>query len=389
MILKRLALELEKKKALSGMLNTDLTYVEKSGGNIHFGGKKYVDFTNKDIFDLQSNPFLKKTLHADIERGGATSTSSRIVGGISDSIRSCETRLAKFLGMESSILFPTYNQAVLTLITNVFSELDTLIVAEGVFAPVIDSANLCGMQVAQYTDASSLESLLSRMKDIDKKYLYLELHNPYSPYSINPTVILDLAIKFNLEVILDDSYSLGTIGNRGAGTLEIYHIIPKIMCIISRLDHFSSQLSLVAGSLVLKNYLINFSKTLKTETLPPSSIFAYLDRSVDIVELSLQERKQLSEKSKNLSTKFLLLGMECIHIENSPYFSLIFKNSEIARIFKNHLLTNGFHCDYYSTSVNFHSTCFVPIYISIRHTEIILESFLRVVADIAKKIKML
>lgn len=322
-------------------------------GKITLSGRSCLDFACWDFFDLRQNATLKRRAQEALGAFGISAASSRASGGTFSSHIAAESRLARFLGSESALLFSSRNQAVFSLLTTVLTEQDLLLVPEDISSPAIDAAYLVNAQVKNFNPANpaTLAGQLTQAANFRNRIVFLESISQVSGELASLKELLQICQKNAANLVVDESSALGLLGARGAGAAEYYHLGPEVFCLAGDL---SSALcgfgGFVAGSAVLCSAILNRSRAFRNEASLPPHLTELLVLSIDQIELELAGRESLDLLGKRLRDG--LREISCVEQVSgiSAIVAAHFSSARIAREFSRGLLqkqcfTDNFRLD--------------------------------------------
>ena len=220
-MLNKIKLELEQ-LAAKGLLRQLKPVQSRKDGCVEVRGKQLIDFTNWDYLALNSNRDFLTSLQREIESLGVGACAARTASGTHQRHVACEYRIAQFLNTQSSILFSSKNQAVLSLVTSLVAEGDLVFLDETMHSPVSDAAYLVNAQAIYYHAGSlaQLKSELSKCKPTLRKFIFAESISPVTGIGTDLGYLVELARTFKAQLIVDESYALAALGLRGAGGRE-------------------------------------------------------------------------------------------------------------------------------------------------------------------------
>ena len=388
MIVEQLKIEIEQLIASGLHKELHLRGLRKAG-LIEIKGKRLVDFTNWDILGINENKKFKRAAQKSIEENGIGTASSRLSSGTTISHTSCETRLAKFFGAQSSLLFSSKNQAVFSLLTALANESDLICFDEQIQSPALDVAYLVNAQSLAFNSAnlSALNNELNKFKKVRRKFILLETVSPISGRKINLEELLQIASRHQAFLMLDESFAIASEGLRGAGLLDEKPIGFSEFCLYGSLSNtVPCYGAFVAGSGTITNYIIQRSKTFAHEVPLPPVIAGSIESAIDIIELAQQERSRLAENIKMLRENLSKHGfLDASHADSAVVSIMIGTTKQAIRI-ANLLISKDFFVDVVSLSTSLTDIGLIRLLVNSSHTAKQLESISLSIAEISSKI---
>lgn len=225
----RLQSELQEIKD-SGLYKTERIIESAQGAEIIVGGKKVLNFCANNYLGLSSHPKTIEAAHSAINERGYGMSSVRFICGTQDIHKELEAKIAKFLGMEDTILYVAAFDANGGVFEPLLGEQDAIISDELNHASIIDGVRLCKAQRGRYkhNDMADLEEQLKKLEGARTKLIVTD-----SVFSMDGTIaqldkICDLADKYGALVMLDESHSSGFMGKTGRGVHELCGVMDRI-----------------------------------------------------------------------------------------------------------------------------------------------------------------
>lgn len=246
-----------------------------------------VDFTSNDYLGLARNEALfqriaSRVASLPIKWNGATG--SRLLSGNMSIVEATEVSLAEIFRAEKALVFGSGYTANLAVLSSLPQRGDTIL---------YDSlAHACMKDGARLSQARRFSFLHNDMNDLERKLqradgrVFIAVESIYSmdgdACPLHELVLL--AEKFGATIVLDEAHSTGVMGAGGGGMALALGLHDRIAV---RIYTFGKAMGLhgacVAGSDVLRQYLVNFARPfIYTTALPPHSVvaideaFAYL-----------------------------------------------------------------------------------------------------------------
>src|ERR1051326_3039532 len=129
---------------------------------IQINGRTYLNFSSNDYLGLATHPALKEAALQAIERYGAGSGASRLICGSLAPHHELEQALARFKGVEASLVFSSGYTAALGAIGTVLDKDDIIVLDKLVHASIVDAARSSGakLRIFAHNDLNDLEDIL-------------------------------------------------------------------------------------------------------------------------------------------------------------------------------------------------------------------------------------
>lgn len=239
-----------------------------------------VDFCSNDYLGFVHYELVKKVITQSPEKFSETgSTGSRLIRGNSGLAEELETYLAQYHKSEAAILYNSGYDANVGFFSSVPGKDDIVLYDELIHASVRDGLKMSAATTFpfRHNDMGQVES---RLRNISGKNVYIAVESVYSmdgdfaPLSD----LVTICQKYKAALVVDEAHAGGTYGDKGEGIVAAIGLEDKVF---ARLVTFGKALgvhgAVILGSEVLKEYLINFSRSfIYTTALPPASLKAIL-----------------------------------------------------------------------------------------------------------------
>ena len=258
-----------------------------------------IDFTSNDYLGLARSEELFYAIQQKLDAQRFKSngaTGSRLLAGNNSYYEEVESMLAGIFQAPAALIFNSGYSANLTVLSSLPQRGDTILYDELAHACIKDGARLSMAKRFSFhhNDLNDLEAKLKRAEG--KIFIAVE-----SIYSMDGDAcplhdLVTLAEKYDAFIIVDEAHSTGVVGERGSGLAVSLKLHDKIAI---RVYTFGKAMGIhgacVAGSDVLRSYLINFARPfIYTTALPPHSIAA-VDCAFRYLQVNIQLQEQLKQ----------------------------------------------------------------------------------------------
>lgn len=256
-----------------------------------------VDFCSNDYLGLARNADVRAYIHTLMtERHPAHgSTGSRLLAGNYEWIMSIEKDLADFHQAPAGLLYNSGYDANLGVMSALGRKGDIIIYDQLIHASIRDGVRLSAAQ--------SFSFLHNDLADLEKKLrnaggnIFVAVESVYSmDGDLAPlTAIAALCGQYSAHLIVDEAHATGIIGEAGEGLVQQLQLTDQCF---ARIHTFGKAVgchgAVVLGSEILRDYLINFSRSfIYTTALPPAALAA-IAAGYAAFPYMQAERKQLS-----------------------------------------------------------------------------------------------
>jgi glycine C-acetyltransferase len=277
-----------------------------AGGRVRMNGKEVVNLSSNNYLGLANHPKVKQAALESIERWGVGAGAVRWIGGTMSVHEELEERLAKFKKTEAVLVFTGGFTANAGTIPAVVTNKDVIISDELNHASIIDGVRLSAAKykksegfVYPHKDMDALEQILKSSQQFEKRMIITD-----GVFSMDGDIaplpdIVALAERYNAFVMIDDAHASGVLGKNGAGTASHFDLYGRVDI---QLGTLSKALGVVggyiAGSALLKDWLINRGRPYLFSTAHPPMVAAALIASLDIMENDPEPMRRLWENTR-------------------------------------------------------------------------------------------
>jgi glycine C-acetyltransferase/8-amino-7-oxononanoate synthase len=254
------------------------------------GDVMVVNFSSNDYLGLAAHPALRDAAMGEWERGGFGSGASRLICGTMTAHEDLEVSIARFKRTPAALAFHSGYAAALGTIPAICGKDDVIIMDKLSHACLIDAARLSGavLRVFPHNDLNKLESHLawaSRKHPQARVLIVVE-----SVYSMDGDLaplreIVDLKERYGAWLFLDEAHAVGVLGPSGGGLAEELGIGDRIEVQMGTLGKaLGAHGAYVAGSRVLRDYLINRARSFIFSTAPPAPVAVAATKAIEIAQ---------------------------------------------------------------------------------------------------------
>jgi 8-amino-7-oxononanoate synthase len=228
-----------------------------------------VDLCSNDYLGFARSQELAEKITEEVKRNSLTangSTGSRLLTGNSAYTEDLERYIAAMHGSEAGLIYNSGYDANVGLFSALPQRGDTIITDELIHASIIDGARLshANRYIFKHNDLGSLEDKLKQAKGI----CYVAIESVYSMDGDTPGIneILDLTDKYNANLIVDEAHAVGLYGLGLINGALRDRVFARIVTFGKALGCHGA---VVLGSALLRDYLVNFSRSFIYTTAAP------------------------------------------------------------------------------------------------------------------------
>ncbi|GAB4134867.1 MAG: pyridoxal phosphate-dependent aminotransferase family protein [Bacteroidia bacterium] len=262
----------------------------------------FIDFSSNDYLGLARSQALKEQIAKEYENAAARhvpvngSGGSRLLSGDSVYVEDLEEKIAGNFGYAASLFFSSGYTANLGLFSCIAERTDTIVFDEWAHASIRDGIRLSGARSwsFQHNDLLHLESLLRKA---DGK-VFVAVESIYSMDGDQAPLkeIVSLCKQYHAALIVDEAHAAGIFGENGRGLVAAENLNEEVFaCIFTFGKAFGVHGAAVAGSIALRQYLINFSRPFIYSTAPSLHHCVAVNCALDAVWSGNDLRQKLKE----------------------------------------------------------------------------------------------
>ena len=205
-----------------GLMKRERLITSPQGAHIEAGGRSMLNLCANNYLGLADDPRLIAAAKAAMDDHGFGMASVRFICGTQDLHRELEMALARFLGMEDSILFAACFDANGGLFEPLLGPEDAVVSDSLNHASIIDGIRLCKARRYRYanSDMDDLEVQLKQARIDGARFVLIATDGVFSMdgYLASLTEIRALADRYDALIMVDDCHATGFMGPKGAGT---------------------------------------------------------------------------------------------------------------------------------------------------------------------------
>jgi glycine C-acetyltransferase len=276
--------------------------------------REVLNFCANNYLGLANHPRIIAAAQKALEDHGFGLASVRFICGTQDLHKALEARIARFLGMEDSILYSSCFDANGGLFETLLDEQDAVISDALNHASIIDGIRLCKAKRYRYrhADMEDLEAQLRQAKDARTRLIATD-----GVFSMDGDIapldrITELAKRHDALVMVDDSHATGFVGRRGRGSPEQCGVEGRIDILTSTLGKALGGGSggfVAAGREVVALLRQRSRPYLFSNTLAPAIVGAGI-AAFDLLDEADDLRARLAENTQRFRSRMTAAGFE-------------------------------------------------------------------------------
>lgn len=238
-----------------------------------------IDFFSNDYIGFA----LSKAIHAEVEKILAEqkwqhgATGSRLLSGNHSLYEVAENEITKFHNSESALLFNSGYDANVGFFSCIPQRNDIMLYDSYIHASIRDgiSLGLTKSYKFKHNDLSDLEKLLKKFCS-SKQTTFVATESVFSMDGDSPDLLkmTELCEQYGAFLIVDEAHALGVFGQFGCGLVQHLGLENRVFArIVTYGKALGCHGAAILSSGVVKDYLINFARSLiYTTAMPPQSV---------------------------------------------------------------------------------------------------------------------
>ena len=307
-------------------------------------GREVINLCANNYLGLADSQDLIQAAHAALDSHGFGMASVRFICGTQDIHRQLEERIARWLGTEDAILFPSAFDANGGVFEALLGPEDAVISDALNHASLIDGIRLSKAQRYRYAncDLAELEACLIKAADARTRLIVTD-----GVFSMDGTIapldkICDLAEKHDALVMIDDAHAHGFLGTHGRGTPEFRGCEGRVAIITGTLGKALGGASggFVAASGAVVEWLRNRARPYLFSNSVAPALVAAANTALDLVEQGEGLRAQLQDNAAYWRAGLSRLGFELLPGEH-PIIPVMLGDAKLASAMADELLSQG------------------------------------------------
>ncbi len=305
-----------------------------------------VNMCANNYLGLSDNAQLIEAAKASYDQWGFGLSSVRFICGTQQIHKDLEKKIADFLGMDDVILYSSCFDANGGLFETILGAEDAIISDELNHASIIDGTRLCKAKRFRYknNDMDDLRAKLEEAKAAGAQTLLIATDGVFSMdgYVANLAAICDLADEYDALVMVDDSHSVGFMGDHGRGTAEFCGVEGRVDIITGTLGKALGGAS--GGYTAARQEIVDLLRQrsrpyLFSNTLAPAICAASL-KTFDMLTESTALRDKVHSNTSYFRAKMEEAGFDLLPGYH-PIVAVMLYDAKMAAEFADRMLQKG------------------------------------------------
>lgn len=299
-----------------------------------------------DLIDFCSNDYLGFSSEEEIHILDSVpqfgSTGSRLISGNYKQTIEVEEYLSAFYNAESGLVYNSGYNANVGLFSCVAHRSDTIIYDELIHASIRDGIRLSNANSYSFkhNDLLSLKDKLSNTKG----NIFIAVESIYSMDGDGAPLqkIVELCKEFDAALIVDEAHAVGIFGDKGEGLVVEYGLENDVFArVVTFGKAFGCHGAVVLGNKLLRDYLINYSRSFIYTTALPITAVLTIRSAHQFLKNNIERKAQLRKLINFFKRKISACNISVIE-SSSPIQCIVVPGNNIVRDLANYIQNKGF-----------------------------------------------
>ncbi len=267
--------------------------------------QKFINFCSNDYLGLSGHPELINRSNHYTMTYGTSSSASRLVSGSLEIHHRLENKIASLFDSESALLFGNGYIANSTLLPALTDRRDLILADKQCHNSIIQGSitSRADFRRFHHNDLNHLEELLGQFNYHESNNCWVITESLFSMSGDLAPLdeIVELCIKYNAFLMVDDAHAFGVFGENGLGLAGSREDIDIVLGTMGKAGGCYG--AFVLSSSILRDYLINYCSGLIYTTSPPPGNIGAMDAAIDLIPGMRSERNTLFENIDYLTDR--------------------------------------------------------------------------------------
>ena len=297
---------------------------------VTINGKRVLMFGSNAYLGLTNHPKVKAAAIAAIEKYGTGMAGSRYLNGTLDIHVALEKKIARFMGKDDAITYPTGFQVNLGVVSCLTGREDYILWDERDHASIIEGHRLSYSTKLKFrhNDMNSLERQLQKCEPDKIKLIVVDGVFSMEGDIANIPEIVRLAHEYNANIMVDEAHGLGVLGRQGRGACDHFGLLPEVDLVMSTFSKSLASIGgFIAGSKAVIDYLRHTSRPYIFSASTTPAATAAANAALDIMISEPERSKHLWDLTHYALQRFREMGCE-IGNTSTPIIPLFIRDND-------------------------------------------------------------
>lgn len=200
------------------------------GSTATIDGREVVSYTSFDYLGLAGHPRVIAAAKNALDCLGASASASRLVGGNHAIVQQLDEELARFLGTEAAIVFPSGYGTNASLFGHLFGAKDLILYDDLAHNSIVQGSFLSKAQRRPFphNDFQFVDRLLADVRG-NYRRVVVAIEGAYSMDGDYPDLprFIEMKRRHSALLYVDEAHSVGVMGATGRGLCEHFGVDPR------------------------------------------------------------------------------------------------------------------------------------------------------------------
>jgi 8-amino-7-oxononanoate synthase/acyl carrier protein len=309
-------------------------------------GRELISFASYNYLGMSGDTAVNKAVVDAVNKYGTSCSASRLVSGEKDLHQKLERRIAKWIGVEDSIVMVGGHATNESVIGHLLGPGDLILHDSLSHNSIVQGAILSGARrrAFPHNDWRALERILQDIRDKYRRVLVI-VEGVYSMDGDYPELprFVEIKQRYKSWLMVDEAHSIGTMGKTGRGISEHFGIDANLIDIW--MGTLSKSFGSCGGYIAGRRELIEYLKYTTpgfvfSVGLSPSNASAAL-ASLDVLEAEPERVEKLRHNSKLFLDEARKRGLNTGDSSGTPVVPVILGNSLVALKLADRMVSQG------------------------------------------------
>ncbi|MDE2231806.1 MAG: 8-amino-7-oxononanoate synthase [Candidatus Omnitrophica bacterium] len=313
------------------------------GRSVSIDGRQVLNFCSNDYLGLAGDRRIRLAAIRTIEEYGFGSGASRLICGNMGPHEQLEEELAAFKGTESALAYSSGYMANTGIIPALMDRHAAVFSDKLNHASIIDGIILSRARLLRYPhlDMQALEGMLKTCPAGGRKLIVTDTVFSMDGDRAPLKEIVGLGRRYGALVMVDEAHAFGVLGEHGGGLAEELGIVHDVDIQMGTLSKAAGCFgAYVCGTKILREYLINKSRSFIYTTGMPPALAGAARAAVQIIRLDGSLRRRLQANSDHLHERLKAMGFDVMG-STTPIIPILVKDPAAAKAMSLRLLEQG------------------------------------------------
>jgi glycine C-acetyltransferase len=357
-----------------------------------FDGREVINLSSNNYLGLTTHPRLKQRALEALEKYGVGSGAVRTIAGTMAVHMALEEKIARFKGVEASVVFQSGFTANAGTVQAILGREDVIISDELNHASIIDGCRLsrAEIKVFPHKDVEACEEILKELAGRPCRKLLITDGVFSMDGDIAPLPqLVELAEKYGCIMMIDDAHASGVLGRNGRGTVDHYNLHGRVDIQVGTLSKAIGALGgYVCSTRDCIEFLYHRARPFLFSTSHPPSVAASCLAAFEVLEEEPSLIESLWENTRFFKEGLKRLGFNT-GMSETPITPVIVGDAALAHKFSRELFEAGVFAQGIGFPTVPHGKARIRTIVTATHTREQLTRALEILEVVAKKLKII